>query len=73
MATTALASLGVFEEAFRRAQEAIEGDRVPGAANIALYTQGMCLRHVGREEEAVELLRRVYSRDAKFTRPRGAG
>src|SRR5208283_5822337 len=54
MATTALASLGVFEEAFRRGQDAVEGDRVPGAANIALYTQGMCLRHVGREEEAVE-------------------
>jgi type VII secretion ATPase EccA len=72
MATTALASLGVFEEAFRRAQEAIEGDRVPGAANIALYTQGMCLRHVGREEEAVELFRRVYSRDAKFTPAREA-
>lgn len=72
MATTALASLGVFEEAFRRGQDAIEGDRVPGAANIALYTQGMCLRHVGREEEAVELLRRVYSRDAKFTPAREA-
>ncbi|MFV0494519.1 type VII secretion AAA-ATPase EccA [Mycobacterium sp.] len=72
MATTALASLGVFEEAYRRGQDAIEGDRVPGAANIALYTQGMCMRHVGREEEAVELLRRVYSRDAKFTPAREA-
>ncbi|OBJ61664.1 type VII secretion AAA-ATPase EccA [Mycobacterium sp. 1423905.2] len=72
MATTALASLGVFEEAFRRGQDAIEGDRVPGAANIALYTQGMCLRHVGREEEGVELLRRVYSRDPKFTPAREA-
>ncbi len=72
MATTALASLGVFEEACRRAEEAIEGDRVPGAANVALYTQGMCLRHLGREEEAVELLRRVYSRDARFTPAREA-
>jgi type VII secretion ATPase EccA len=72
MATTALASLGVFEEAFRRGQDAVEGDRVPGAANIALYTQGMCLRHVGREEEAVELLRRVYSRDPKFAPAREA-
>src|ERR1700744_457641 len=72
MATTALASLGVFEEAFRRGDDAIEGDRVPGAANIALYTQGMCLRHVGREDEAVELLRRVYSRDPKFTPAREA-
>lgn len=66
MATTALASLGVFEEAVRRSQDAIEADRVPGAANVALYTQGMCLRHLGREEEAVEVLRRVYSRDPKF-------
>ncbi|ORV82832.1 type VII secretion AAA-ATPase EccA [Mycobacterium interjectum] len=72
MATTALASLGVFEEAFRRGEAAVEGDRVPGAANIALYTQGMCLRHVGREEEAVELLRRVYSRDPKFAPAREA-
>jgi type VII secretion ATPase EccA len=72
MATTALASLGVFEEATRRAQEAIEGDRVPSAANVAMYTQGMCLRHLGREEEAVECLRRVYSRDAKFTPAREA-
>jgi type VII secretion ATPase EccA len=72
MATTALASLGVFEEACRRAQEAIEGDRVPSAANVAMYTQGMCLRHLGREDEAVESLRRVYSRDAKFTPAREA-
>ena len=72
MATTALASLGVFEEAVRRGQAAIEADRVPGAANVALYTQGMCLRHLGREEEAVELLRRVYSRDPKFTPAREA-
>jgi type VII secretion ATPase EccA len=72
MATTALASLGVFEEACRRAEEAIEGDRVPGAANVAMYTRGMCLRHLGREDEAVELLRRVYSRDAKFAPAREA-
>jgi type VII secretion ATPase EccA len=72
MATTALASLGVFEEACHRAQEAIEGDRVPGAASVAMYTRGMCLRHLGREDEAVECLRRVYSRDAKFTPAREA-
>ncbi|MCV7425832.1 type VII secretion AAA-ATPase EccA [Mycobacterium montefiorense] len=72
MATTALASLGVFEEAVRRSQDAIEADRVPGAANVALYTQGMCLRHLGREEEAIEVLRRVYSRDPKFTPAREA-
>lgn len=72
MATTALASLGVFEEACRRAQEAIEGDLVPPATNVALYTQGMAMRHLGREDEATELLRRVYSRDAKFAPAREA-
>ncbi|MEZ0365122.1 type VII secretion AAA-ATPase EccA [Mycobacterium sp. pUA109] len=72
MATTALASLGVFEEACRRAEEAIAGDLVPGAANVAMYTQGMCLRHLGRDDEATELLRRVYSRDAKFAPAREA-
>jgi type VII secretion ATPase EccA len=72
MATTALASLGVFEEACRRAQEAIEADRVPPATNVALYTKGMCLRHLGREDEAVESLRQVYSRDAKFAPAREA-
>ncbi len=72
MATTALASLGVFEDAIRRSQDAIEADRVPGAANVATYTQGLCLRHLGREDEAVELLRRVYSRDPKFTPAREA-
>jgi type VII secretion ATPase EccA len=72
MATTALASLGVFEDAIRRGQDAVEADRVPGAANVALYTQGLCLRHLGREDEAVELLRRVYSRDPKFATAREA-
>ena len=32
----------------------------------------MCLRHLGKEDEAVQLLRRVYSRDAKFTPARQA-
>jgi type VII secretion ATPase EccA len=44
----------------------------PQAATIALYTQAMCLRHLGKEDEAVQLLRRVYSRDAKFTPAREA-
>lgn len=72
MAATALASLGVFEEACRRAEEAIGGDRVPGATNIALFAQGMCLRHLGREEEATEALRRVLVRDARFAPAREA-
>jgi hypothetical protein len=66
MATTALASLGVFEDAFRRGGKAAGDERVPQAATVALYTQAMCLRHLDREDEAGQLLRRVYSRDAKF-------
>lgn len=72
MAATALASLGVFEEGCRRADAAIEGDLVPGATNIALYAQGMCLRHLGREDEATEVLRRILVRDARFTPAREA-
>jgi type VII secretion ATPase EccA len=66
MATTALASLGVFEDAFRRGEKAAGDDRVPAAATVVLYTQAMCLRHLGREDEAAQLLRRVYWRDPEF-------
>jgi type VII secretion ATPase EccA len=72
MATRALASLGVFEEACRRATELGEADLLPGATNLALYCQAMCLRHLGRDEESTELLRRVYSRDPSFIAAREA-
>ena len=72
MATTALASLGVFEDAFRRGEKVAGDDRVPAAATVVLYTQAMCLRHLGREDEAAQLLRRVYSRDPKFGPARAA-
>ena len=72
MTTTALASLGVFEDAFRRARDAIDGELSPQAATVALYTQAMCLRHLGKDDDAVQLLRRVYSRDAKFAPAREA-
>ena len=45
---------------------AIDGELSPQAATVALYTQAMCLRHLGKEDDAMQLLRRVYSRDAKF-------
>lgn len=72
MATTALASLGVFEDAFRRGEHAVSDDRVPAATTVVLYTQAMCLRHLDREAEAAQLLRRVYSRDPKFAPARQA-
>jgi type VII secretion ATPase EccA len=72
MAATALASLGVFEDAFRRAAPAVDSDLVPAATTIALYTQAMCLRHLDKAEDANQLLRRVYSRDPQFTPARQA-
>lgn len=72
MAATALASLGVFEDAFRRAREAVDSDLVPAAATISLYTQAMCLRHLNKHEDANQLLRRVYSRDPQFAPARQA-
>lgn len=72
MAATALASLGVFEDGFRRAQSAVDSDLVPAASVVALYTQAMCLRHLGRADECNQLLRRAYSRDAAFAPVRSA-
>lgn len=72
MAATALASLGVFEDGFRRAQQAAESDLVPAASVVALYTQAMCLRHLGKTDECNQLLRRAYSRDSAFAPVRSA-
>ncbi len=73
MAATALASLGgVFEDAFRRAQKAVDSDLLPAATTIALYTQAMCLRHLDKADDANQLLRRAYSRDAQFSPAREA-
>ncbi|WP_179475220.1 type VII secretion AAA-ATPase EccA [Mycolicibacterium vinylchloridicum] len=72
MVTQALASLGVFEEACRQAQEVAELDLIPAATNLALYCQAMCLRHLARDGESTEILRRVYSRDSSFTAARAA-
>ncbi len=72
MAATALASLGVFEDGYRRAQKAVESDLLPAAAVIGLYTQAMCLRHLDKADDANQLLRRAYSRDSQFTPAREA-
>jgi type VII secretion ATPase EccA len=72
MAATALATLGVFEDGFRRAQLAVDSDLVPAASVVALYTQAMCLRHLGRTDECNQLLRRAYSRDSAFAPVRSA-
>lgn len=63
---------GCVREAFRRAKGAIDEDLVPHAATIALYTQGMCMRHLGRQDDASQLLRRVYARDPQFAPAREA-
>lgn len=66
MAATALASLGVFEDAFRRAQPAVDSDLLPAATVTALYTQAMCLRHLDKPDDCMQLLRRAYSRDPNY-------
>lgn len=72
MAATALASLGVFEDAFRRAQPAVDSDLLPAATVTALYTQAMCLRHLDRADECMQLLRRAYSKDPNYEPVRSA-
>ena len=72
MAATALASLGVFEDAYRRAQQAANSDLAPAATTVALYTQAMCLRHLDKADDANQLLRRAYSRDPQFAPARQA-
>lgn len=72
MAATALASLGVFEDAYRRAQDAANSDLAPAATTIAFYTQAMCLRHLDKADDANQLLRRAYSKDPQFAPARQA-
>lgn len=70
MAASALASLGAFEDGFLRAKEAINSEVLAAAKTAALHTQGMCLRHLRREDEAAQLFRTVYARDSRFEQAR---
>ncbi|MFT4199430.1 type VII secretion AAA-ATPase EccA [Gordonia sp. (in: high G+C Gram-positive bacteria)] len=66
MAGTACAQLGMFDEALRRL-EAADAGPVPGAALAARFTRGMCLRELGRADEAKALFEQVYAASPDFT------
>ncbi|MFT3900384.1 MAG: type VII secretion AAA-ATPase EccA [Gordonia sp. (in: high G+C Gram-positive bacteria)] len=66
MAGTSCAQLGLFDEAMRRFDDAEDGP-VPGAALAARFTRGMCLRELGRPEEAKALFEQVYAASPEFT------
>ncbi|WP_227984289.1 type VII secretion AAA-ATPase EccA [Nocardia spumae] len=65
MVGTACAQLGLFGEAIRR-MEAAESGPIPAAATTARFCRGLCLREMGREDEAQALFEKVFSEAPTF-------
>ncbi|WP_062994224.1 type VII secretion AAA-ATPase EccA [Nocardia mikamii] len=65
MVGTACAQLGLFGEAIRR-MEAAENGPIPAAATTARFCRGLCLREMGREDEAQALFEKVFSEAPDF-------
>ena len=65
MVGTACAQLGLFGEAIQR-MEAAESGPIPAAATTARFCRGLCLREMGREEEAQALFEKVFSEAPDF-------
>ncbi|MGW5514074.1 type VII secretion AAA-ATPase EccA [Nocardia africana] len=65
MVGTACAQLGLFGEAIRR-MEAAESGPIPAAATTARFCRGLCLREMGREDEAQALFEKVFSEAPDF-------
>ncbi|WP_405179644.1 type VII secretion AAA-ATPase EccA [Nocardia sp. NBC_01377] len=65
MVGTACAQLGLFGEAIRR-MEAAEAGPIPTAATTARFCRGLCLREMGREDEAKALFEKVFSEAPDF-------
>ncbi|MGW4371820.1 type VII secretion AAA-ATPase EccA [Nocardia takedensis] len=65
MVGTACAQLGLFGEAIRR-MEAAETGPIPTAATTARFCRGLCLREMGREDEAQALFEKVFSEAPDF-------
>src|SRR5690606_16527304 len=65
MVGTACAQLGLFGEAIRR-MEAAEAGPIPAAATTARFCRGLCLREMGREDEAKALFEKVFSEAPDF-------
>ncbi|MFW0791735.1 type VII secretion AAA-ATPase EccA [Gordonia sp. CPCC 205333] len=66
MVGTSCAQLGLFGEALRRLELA-ESGAIPAAASEAMFTRGMCLRELGREDEARAVFEELYTREPHFT------
>lgn len=65
MVGTACAQLGLFGEAIRRMEAAGQGP-IPAAATTARFCRGLCLREMGREDEAQALFEKVFSEAPDF-------
>lgn len=65
MVGTACAQLGLFGEAIRRLERA-EAGPIPAAATAAMFTRGLCLRELGKADEARAVFEAIYAREPGF-------
>ncbi len=65
MVGTACAQLGLFGEAVKRLELA-EAGPIPAARTAAMFTRGLCLRELGKADEARAVFETVYSREPGF-------
>ncbi|GAB11915.1 hypothetical protein GOARA_091_00330 [Gordonia araii NBRC 100433] len=66
MVGTACAQLGLFGEAIKRLELA-EAGPIPAARTAAMFTRGLCLREMGKEDEARSVFETVYSLEPGFS------
>ncbi|MBX9639687.1 MAG: type VII secretion AAA-ATPase EccA, partial [Mycobacteriaceae bacterium] len=65
MVGSACAQMGLFGEAIRRLDQAIDGP-IPAASRAAEFCKGLTLREMGKESEARIVFERIYSEEPAF-------
>lgn len=65
MVGSACAQMGLFGEAIRRLDQAIDGP-IPAASRAAEFCKGLTLREMGKEPEARIIFERIYSEEPGF-------
>ncbi len=65
MVGSACAQMGLFGEAIRRLDQAIDGP-IPAASRAAEFCKGLTLREMGKESEARTIFERIYSEEPGF-------
>ncbi|WP_205873977.1 type VII secretion AAA-ATPase EccA [Mycobacterium camsae] len=65
MVGSACAQMGLFGEAIRRLDQAIDGP-IPAASRAAEFCKGLTLREMGKEPEARTIFERIYSEEPGF-------